>query len=320
MRKSTKIWLVIAICLILVGCSMMAVTLHSLNWDLSGLDTGKYETNAYTVSQPFSNISVDTDTAEVIFALSPDGKCRVECFEEENGKHSVNVENDTLMIKTVNKTAWYDRIGIHLNTPKIKVNLPQKEYAALSLRGDTGKVELPEDFQFESVEILLTTGDVKVFASASAAMKIKTTTGNILVENTVVGELGLRATTGIITASDVACTGDLSVHISTGKTSLTNITCQNLLSEGDTGKIDLDNVVALKKFQIEWDTGDVTFTNSDAAEIYVETDTGDVTGSLLSGKLFMVETDTGRVHIPQSTTGGRCQIETDTGDIKITIK
>ena len=49
------------------------------------------------------------------------------------------------------------------------------------------------------------------------------------------------------------------------------------------------------------------------------TDTGDVRGSLLSEKVFIVNTDTGRKEVPDTITGGRCEITTDTGDVKITI-
>jgi len=320
MGKTAKLWLIIAACLVLIGCIIFGGIMNILGWDFSKLSTVQYETNHYEITETFSNISVETNTADIIFALSDDGKCRVECYEAVKEKHSVSVENDTLSIKRISKKAWYDYIGINFRSPKIKISLPKAQYTALSIRGKTGKVELSKDFQFESVEILLSTGDVRVSASASAAMKIKTTTGNILVENAVTGNLGLRVTTGKITVSDVVCGEELSVNVSTGKTDLTNITCKSLHSEGDTGDISLTNVIASEKFQIERDTGDVIFTDSDASEIFVETDTGDVTGSLLSNKIFFAETDTGRVNVPKSTTGGRCQIETDTGDIKITVK
>ena len=57
----------------------------------------------------------------------------------------------------------------------------------------------------------------------------------------------------------------------------------------------------------------------DAAEIFVETDTGDVKGSLLSEKVFIPKSDTGDIKVPKTVTGGRCEITTDTGDIKIEL-
>ena len=63
--------------------------------------------------------------------------------------------------------------------------------------------------------------------------------------------------------------------------------------------------------------GDVEFNGCDADEIYVKTNAGNVTGSFLSNKVFIVDTDTGSVDVPKTETGGRCEINTHTGDIKI---
>ena len=58
----------------------------------------------------------------------------------------------------------------------------------------------------------------------------------------------------------------------------------------------------------------------DGGQILIKTDTGKVSGSLLSDKVFIIETDTGRKDYPKTTTGGKCEITTDTGDIIITIE
>ena len=62
------------------------------------------------------------------------------------------------------------------------------------------------------------------------------------------------------------------------------------------------------------------FNHCDAETICVNTDTGSVTGTLLTDKVFIIETDTGSVNVPKSITGGRCEITTDTGNIRITIE
>ena len=82
----------------------------------------------------------------------------------------------------------------------------------------------------------------------------------------------------------------------------------------------LENVVASEKFSIKRDTGDVRFEDADAAEIEVETDTGSVSGSLRSEKIIFATSDTGKIDVPKNTTGGRCEITTNTGNIKIEIK
>lgn len=81
----------------------------------------------------------------------------------------------------------------------------------------------------------------------------------------------------------------------------------------------MSHVIATEKLSIERTTGDVEFDDSDAADIFVKTGTGDVTGSLLTDKVFITQTDTGDVDVPQAITGGRCEINTNTGDIKTKI-
>lgn len=320
MRKTTKIWLVIAAPLVFVGLIMFAAVMSEYKWDFSKLSTGKYETNTYEISEEFSNLSINTDTADIIFALSDDGKCRVECYEEEKAKHSVAVQENTLVIKMIDEKSWYDYIGINFGSPKITVYLSKAEYTSLFINESTGDIKIPKNFKFEGVDISLSTGDVNFLASASKLIKIKTSTGNICVENTSAGMLDLSASTGRITVSNVICGGDANINVSTGRTNLNNIECKNLTSSGDTGGISLNNVIAAEKFSIKRSTGDVRFDGSDAAEILVETDIGDVTGTFLSEKTFFVETDIGSVDVPESITGGRCEITTDTGDIELDIQ
>ena len=176
MRKTAKIWLVIAASLVFVGLIMFAAVMSEYKWDFSKLSTGKYETNTYEISEEFSNLSMNTDTADIIFALSDDGKCRVECYEEEKAKHSVAVQENTLVMKMIDEKSWYDYIGINFGSPKITVYLPKAEYTSLFINGSTGDIEIPKNFKFEGVDISLSTGDVNFFASASKLIIIKTST------------------------------------------------------------------------------------------------------------------------------------------------
>ncbi len=319
MRTRTKIWLIIAASLVLIGGIIFAGVMSMLKWDFAKLSTVKYETNTYEISDTFNDISMRTDTADVIFAFSDDGKCRVVCHEDEKAKHSVTVEEDTLVISIIEEKSWYDYIGINFASPKITVYLPKTEYISLLIDESTGDVEIPKDFSFNNAEISLSTGDVKLFASASEDIKIKTSTGDIQVKNISAGTLDLSVSTGKVTVSDVICEGDIKINVSTGKTDLCDVECKNIITSGSTGDITLKNVISTEKISIERSTGDVKLDVCDAFEIFVETDTGDVTGVLLTDKIFVTESDTGSVDVPKTSIGGKCEIITDTGDIKISV-
>lgn len=229
MKKTTIVWLIIVVSILVVGC-ILAI-----------LSATKYETNTYEVDKAFSNISITTDTADIIFALSDDGKCKVECYEEKNAKHSVTVENDVLVVSA--SKSWYDYIGFNFDSPKITVYLPKAEYNTLSIHEATGNVEIPKDYSFENVDFSLSTGDVNFFASVSELVKIKTITGNVRVENTSAGALDLSVTTGKVTVSGVACRDDITVDVVTGNAYLTDSSCRSVISSAITGDISLNNVI-----------------------------------------------------------------------------
>ena len=320
MRTATKIWLIIAAFLVLIGCIILGGIMGMLKWDFSQLSTNTYETNHHAIHEDFSNITIVADTAGIVFTPSNNSEAAVICHEQKNVTHSVKIVDGSLVIEVVDSRKWYEHIGIHADTPKITLSVPQGEYGALSIKSSTGSIEIPEAFRFESMEITVSTGSVTSSASASGQIAIKASTGNIRVENLSAATLTLSVSTGKVTASNVNCRDDVQVGVTTGKADLTNISCRNLTSNGDTGSITLNHVLATGTISVERSTGDVKLNGCDAAELLLITDTGDITGSLLSEKIFLTHTDTGRVNVPQTATGGKCEIRTDTGDIKITIQ
>ena len=317
MKKSTMITLIVAGALVLFGAGLFAGAMTAGGWDFSILNTYEVVNNTYDVDEPFTNISIDTDTADIRFAKSSDGKCRVATQDTNNHIYSVGVRDDTLYIHMGFKGFFDFSIG---GGASLTVYLPEDVYGTLTIKESTGDIEIPENFSFEGMDIELDTGDIVSYADTTETCRIATTTGDVKVQGASVGHLALRTTSGDITVSDVVCAGNFSANVRTGDTCLTNLTCTDLTSTGTTGELKLTNVIASGKLDITRDTGDVTFEGADAESIKVHTSTGDVTGTLLSDKIFRYKTSTGRVELPQTTTGGVCDITTDTGDIIINVQ
>ncbi len=299
MSKQTQIALIVAIVLVLIGCMLFGGVMMMHRWDFSKLGENKFQTNRYEIVKPYTSISIEVDTAEILLIPSDSQKHSVLCYERENVQHMVSVTNDTLTIKAVDTRKWYEHIGLFFATPQIKVSIPQGAYDALHIKASTGDIEIPKNFTFQKIIATTNTGDITNFADSKALLQLKTSTGDICTQNVSAQMLDLT--------------------VSTGKATLQNITCQSLLSKGTTGDISLKNVVAKKIFAIKRSTGDITLERCDSAEISIQTDTGNVSGSLKSEKIFTAQSDTGRISIPQSASGGKCEITTDTGDIKIAI-
>lgn len=320
MNRKNRLWMIIAVSLLAVGLLIFAGAMAALNFDFTKLSTVEYETNTYEIGEDFDRISIDADATGIEFVLSDSHQCKIVCLEREKVKHSAEVKDGTLTIGTVDTRKWYDYIGFSFGESKMTVYLPKTEYASLLIQGSTGDIEIPKDFEVETVDISASTGAVECYASVSELLRINLSTGDICVENVSVGTLDLSVTTGSVTASSINCEGDMKVAVSTGKTKLTDISCLGVLSSGSTGDIILKNVIAAEIFDIERSTGDVILEGSDAAEIYVKTSTGSVTGTLLSEKVFITDTSTGSVSVPKTVTGGKCEIKTSTGNIQIDIK
>jgi DUF4097 and DUF4098 domain-containing protein YvlB len=286
---------------------------------LTACSLSDYETSIHNVNEEFNNIYIKTDTADIAFVPSDDGLCKVVCYEETKNRHSVEVKDKTLTVNVINDKNWYDYIGVNIDSPKITVYLPEAEYSSLIIEASTGDIEISNDFAFKCVDVSLSTGDVKCYASAKEGIKIVASTGDIYVESLSASSLDITVSTGKVTVSNVTCDADMTIGVSTGKTYLTDIVCKNLISTGSTGDISLKNVISTEKISIERSTGDVMLDRSDATELFITTTTGKVEGSLLTNKIFIANTNTGHIDVPSSVTGGKCEITTDTGDIKITI-
>lgn len=281
MSKNTAIWLIAAAFLILIGCIIFRGVMMAFEWDFTKLSTSEYETNSYNVEDDFKNISIVTDTADIVFEVSESSESRVVCYEQNNAKHSVTVKDGTLAIEVVDTRKWYEHIGVNFSSPRITVYIPSGEYGDISVKSSTGQISI----------------------------------GNISSDT-----LDLSVSTGKITVTDANCSGDVKVRVSTGKTTLTDVECKSLTSSGNTGDISLKNVIVTEKLSLARTTGDVKLDACDAAELVIKTDTGDVKCSLLSDKHYTAKASTGRIDVPKVTSGGGiCGITTSTGDIVVTV-
>lgn len=277
MKKQTKIWLITATALIVTGLILFSAVMTVYNWDFKKLSTEKYETKAYEISEDFSNIKINTDTADVVFAASDDGICKVVCYQNVKIKHSVYAEDGTLNICSTDKKKWYMNIGISFISPKITVYLPKSEYNTISVKESTGDITLKK-LSADTVDLSVSTGEIFI--------------------------------------SDVNCK-NIKSGGSTGDITLKNVNAEEKISlKRNTGDIKLQQSLA-KEISLKASTGDIKLDRCDAADISVKTSTGNVNGTLLSEKVYKAHSDTGNVNVPKSSGNEKCSIQTDTGDIVI---
>ena len=341
MKQAIIISLIVAGALVLVGAGLFAGAMSAAEWDFGALQTTKYEPVTYEVTEDFSNISIQTIESSIEFKPSTDETCKVECMESEYVTYGVSVHEGTLKITTGDTRQWYHNIGI-FNTQRqnMTVYLPKTAYDALQIKSNTGTVHASSEFSFANVQIGLNTGMMKWEAGVAHSMSVETDTGFVQIKNvsmdgalsvkTDTGRAEINGTeaqsiqvetdTGKAIVTDAVAKSTLNVTTNTGNAELSGCRAVDIFVETDTGKAKLADIVASGKMDIETNTGDVVFDGCDAAEIEINTDTGDIRGTFLTPKIIYTQTDTGRVDVPRSTSGGICEITTDTGDISIQFK
>ena len=319
MIKSSKLWIICAT-IFAIGIAIFAISMTALGWDFSKLTLAKTEENTYTVADDFTSISLSFDTADVSILPSEDGKARVDLVELTNVKHEVKVENGKLTVSHTDNRAWYEYISLFgSGATSVTVYLPEGKYESFTAHGSTGDVKISNGFEFESIDVEVSTANIQCFASAKSAV-LKASTGDIYLSDATAQNVKLSATTGNISASRVLASGAFEVTVSSGNTTLTDVNCDALSFTSSTGDLLLTRFIANGKLECRQGTGDITFDSSDAGEILITASTGDVCGTLLSPKLFAATSNTGKVSVPDPEGTQKCKISVSTGDIIISIK
>ena len=275
MKKGAVIAIVVGTLLLIGGGVVLGIGISK------GVQEAKGVTNEHEIAN-FSNVNIDISTATLEFKVSEDGASKVVCEERENYYHTVNVENDTLIIKSVNNKKWYESLFQFSYSPmKVTVYYPASDLGNGVIEASTGNIYIPHDYSFESLSVKASTGNVHVKSDVSTTLNVETSTGNSYIE----------------------------------------VNAKNLNVKASTGNIYLTNTIVEENMYAKLSTGNIHITDSDAQNIDLDASTGNIHAVLLSGKKFEVTTKTGKAHYPASIEGnGTCKVHTSTGNVDITIK
>lgn len=316
MKKSKKIAIIIAVIMIFAGFSLGISATVMMGFDMQELNTLAFETNSYSVEEAFTNISVDGAECNVSLFKSEDGICKVVCYEGDKINHTVEVKDGTLSITRQDNRQWYEHIGVYWGNMDIEIYLPESEYDALYVKTLSGDIVIPEAFHFGDTEVQSTSGNVDCTASVSGNLSVKTVSGEVYVSGTDSKKVSVQSTSGDITVENVNSETEFNVEAVSGDVDLADVTCQSMIAETSSGDIGLKDLVSQEEIHIESVSGDVELYQCDAENLWIKTSSGNVSGSLLTEKIFFTNTSSGDVDVPHSSSGGKCEITTTSGDIE----
>ena len=165
-------------------------------------------------------------------------------------------------------------------SPRISVYLPAGSYELLKAVMGTGDVTADKALVFGAVDVEINTGDLTLNGVQADKVTAHGSTGDIRLSDMTPGTVDVSVSNGKIVLTNVVCTGDL---------------------------------------RCESTTGDIRLTDVDGANLYLSASTGDIEGTILTDKVFSAHSSTGKVSVPATAAGGRCEAETSTGDIRLSL-
>ena len=259
MSRKIKLWLIVAASLVVIGCVIFASVMSTLKWDFSKLSTQNFELNTHEITEDFSNISIVSNTADIVFKVSENKNCSVVCFEKETEKHSVFVQDDTLFVEINHETEWYQHIGINFESPKITIFLPESEYDSLIVKESTGDINI-QNISLKALNLSVSTGDVFLTNIKCENFTSKSDTGDISLENVVATEkILIETTTGDVEFKKCDA-NEIFVRTSTGDVKGSFLTNKVFAVETRTGDINVPETSNGGKCEIKTSTGDIEIT------------------------------------------------------------
>ena len=320
MKKAKKIAFIIALACIAAGAAISLSALAVIGFDVSRLNTMKFENNTYQVEESFSHIRIEGAECDVRLLPSRNGACTVVCSEGKNISHTVTVDGDTLKITRTDSRKWYERMGIYWGDEmSVTVYLPGRTYGDLFLKNLSGDITVPGDFTFSRAEVHSTSGEIAYAAVTERSLTLKTTSGDLTVRDLTAGALEIRATSGEVTIHSAVVSGDVVVETVSGEIELEGVNAQAMSIQSTSGDVELADTVAAGRMEIKTVSGEIELERSDAESLWIKSTSGDVSGTVLSEKRFTTHTTSGSVNVPNiaSPAAGTCEITTTSGNIRL---
>ena len=299
MKRSKRTAIIIALICIIAGSVIVALSLFSIGFDFTNINTMSYNKVSHTINESYNSIDISDIECDVIIKYRSNSKdiTLIESSETDKIISTIEVEDNTLIIKRIDTRSWYERIIVlWRESPTLTVYLPAEKYNLLKISTASADVYVTDAFEFNKTEIKTVSGDIK-FKPYS-------------------GDLILKSTSGNITCADA---DTLTVGSTSGDISVLGVNASNLDLKTTSGDIKIGELLLKEKAIIKTTSGDIEFEYIDGeGSIHIKTTSGDIEGTIHRNMNYIPKTTSGEIDIPRSSDSSPdCKLTTTSGDIEI---
>lgn len=326
MNKKT-IAVIVAVCVIVVGCVFCAIA-FALNNNrfpsgkagIFSLGEGDLVKKSIEIDSKFNKIDIeDLPSMNIRLCKSNSNKCYVEYYDSKDMIHNIDVINDTLSISVDKKK---DTINISFISfcPETTVYLTEKEYDRINIVASSGDIDI----------------DYDVIADE---LQLKTSSGSICANNASGNNANINASSGSIKLNG-ASFADIEVETSSGDIELYNSESESIYAKANSGDIDYNgvkantirfvttsgstsgyNVVAKESIEGNASSGDIELESASSLLFDLTTSSGDIELELTSDNKYAFETksNSGDIEVPSYVPDANalCKLKTSSGDIEV---
>ena len=177
----------------------------------------RHVASTHEITDTYKKILLDVKNAKVKIEPSNSNGTKLFFFEDQKHPHEFFIEDDTLTIKLV-KTRWYNLLRVGVDRSEIRLYVPESTLETISVRSNTGCVDISSIICNGAIDIQINTGNVNLKSVSCQALRSK---GN----------------TGCISLDKLTATESVSIKRRTGKVSLNDSSAPEIFVETNTGSV-----------------------------------------------------------------------------------
>lgn len=299
MKKSTKISLLVSLILVIAGAVCIFISFLGVGFDMRKFSNMTFEKKVFEITENFDGLHINEENDNIELYLSDDKTCKIVCYDSDEVYHEYNFNDDgRLMIFYRDSRVWYEKCFTLMESRKIQIYLPDKEYKELAIHSVNSNIDVPNNFTFEKTNIHTVNGKINLNCNVTEHASVETTNGAILLTGEINGKIHADTVNGKIIADNIK-------NADSADFSTTN------------ASIDI-NADVIKKLDVHSTNGSIQFSVKNSDRINMETVNGKITGTVPADKKCVARSTNGKISVPNRVDNdGDFYFQTVNGNISI---
>ncbi|MBQ7545647.1 MAG: DUF4097 family beta strand repeat protein [Clostridia bacterium] len=315
-KKSTKIWLIAALVLILLGTVIGTVCLKTVGYDWTAFHPDdRFTQETQQIHQSIQDLDVFIQSGSLYIKLTADENPSVTSKLNGSSKVSVDIEDQKLIVRSesTEEMEWYERIW-YTQDETITINLTRKEYREITVHSQSADIFVQDQLQCLDANIETNSGDVLCDLKVQQTLNCKSDSGDAEITGTF-NNLSVVSASGTIDCN--ACeAAAISLLTASGECTVRRCTLDQAVLISNSGNVFLMNTSLADTLRVSTHSGDVMLTYCTANAIKIGTTSGNVLGVTNLDWKYAVHTDSGSVLVPTSAGEHACIVRTTSGDVE----